>query len=146
MFVACDSRPSPRCWTNWCQSQLWRRAPVERTMSEAERIHVYTNPLTQVEEVRWAPQGKRPVCRPQTWPEEHQSDLILKPTNGQRRQIKKQNGSFFVCVDSGRGCSRTQYVEMMLQFCSSSEPPQLLFSFIKYIIDFDYVKHEAWCK
>lgn len=41
------SRAPPRCRTNWCQSQLWRRAPVKRTISEGEKIHVYTNPLPQ---------------------------------------------------------------------------------------------------
>lgn len=70
MFVLWDSRPPPRCWTNWCQSQPQRGAPFKRAINEAEGTHIHANQLTRPWEVRGAPRRSRPACWPLTWPEE----------------------------------------------------------------------------
>lgn len=94
MFVPWNSRSPSRCWTNWCQSQLWRRTPVKRTINEEDgHTFIQTHFLSCKKSgehlgVADLPADLRPDLR------NYQSGLILNPTNGQRKQIKKQNGSF----------------------------------------------------
>lgn len=79
MFVQWDSRSSPRCWTNWCQSQLWRQAPVKRTINEA---------FTQTHLLSCKKSGEHLgvadlPAEPKPDLSNYRSGLILNPTNGQ---------------------------------------------------------------